>query len=302
MGFSVLALFAVAWFSLTLHPPADNLEFVRYQIRLPRFVLASLLGAGLGLAGMLLQLATRNPLSEPELLGINQCAVLAVVILTLLTSSDLHPGWMVCAALLGGAGAGVTVLGVSTSGVFPRDRLILLGLTIAFFCGSASSGLLLLRDADLFELLHWMAGKLSGSSWTDVTIAGVALLGAVGLAVLRCSAWNLLSLGDDSARTLGVDPVARRLEMVAITTVLCAVAVALAGPIGFVGIMVPHLTELLVGLDYRRRLPIALLAGALLVSLSDLLGRSLLYPAELPVGVLTAFLGAPYFLYRARES
>ena len=160
---------------------------------------------------------------------------------------------------------------------------------------------MLLRDTDLFELLYWISGKLSGSDWNDVAIAGGALLLSLAVALPRCNSWNLLQIGDDNARNLGVNPVARRVEMLVLTVILCSVSVALAGPIGFVGIVIPHLSELLVGLDYRKRLPVGVLLGAILVSASDLLARTILAPSELPVGVLTALVGAPYFLYQARR-
>lgn len=298
---SLLTLSAVAWISLELGPSSANMDYVLYQVRLPRFCLAALLGACLGVAGTLLQLATKNPLSEPELLGINQTAVLAVVSATLIFGKGLSSALMIGAALLGGSLAGLAVLLMATSGSFPRDRLILAGLTIAFFSGSTSSGMLLLRDTDLFELLYWISGKLSGSDWSDVKIASVALCFCLALSLLRCHSWNLLQIGDDNAQNLGVNPVARRIEMLVLTVILCSISVALAGPIGFVGIVIPHVSELLVGLDYRKRLPVGVLLGAILVSSSDLIARTLLAPSELPVGVLTAFVGAPYFLYQARR-
>lgn len=297
----LLSLLFIAALSLTQGPEGSNVHYTVLHVRTPRFLLASILGASLGLAGMLLQLCTKNPLSEPELLGINQSAVLAVVLATLFFGAGLSPHILLLAALLGGGVSGFAILSMTASGSFPRDRLILAGLTLAFFAGSASSGILLLRDTDLFELLHWIAGKLSGANWTDVLIAGIALALCVLPAMLRSQSWNVLQLGDDQAKNLGIEPVTLRIEMLVIIVVLCSVAVALAGPIGFVGIVVPHLSHMLVGLDYRRRIPVTLLSGALLVSLSDLIARTVVAPTELPVGILTAFVGAPYFLYKARQ-
>lgn len=290
----------VSYWSLTVGPASADPEFTLYQIRLPRLWCGLLLGGALGVAGSLLQLATRNPLSEPELLGINQSAVFAVVLL-LLMHGESGPLSLLVAALAGGTLTGLAILLMTASGAFPRERLILAGLTLAFFYGSASSGLLLLKESDLFEILHWTAGKLSGADWVDVGLLGSALGVTVVAALTRIQQWNTLQLGDDNARNLGVDPVNRRLEMVALAVVLCAVGVAVAGPVGFVGIIVPHLGTHLAGLDYRRRLPLIILLGALLVSGSDLLARTVIAPAEIPVGVLTALVGAPYFLYRAQK-
>lgn len=300
--FSTVLLIALGgYLSLSLGPTSADPAYTLYQIRLPRFVTAVLVGAALGLAGSLLQLATRNPLSEPELLGVNQSAVFAVVLLLLILGERAHPLAMLSVALLGGAVTGTAILLMSASGAFPRERLILAGLTMAFFFGSASSGLLLLNETDLFELLHWTAGKLSGANWLDTGLVGGCLVVAVVVSVARATQWNALLLGDDTARGLGIDPVNRRVEIVSLAVLLCAVSVAVAGPIGFVGIIVPHLANVMAGLDYRRRTPLLLLMGGALVALSDLLARTVLHPAEIPVGILTALVGVPYFLYRAQK-
>ncbi len=296
------ALLLVGYLSLVVGPTSSDLAYAITEIRLPRFLTAVLLGASLGLAGLLIQLATNNPLSEPELLGINQSAVFAVILGLVIWGDNLPTGGIFLAALLGGTLSGVAILMMTVSGAFPRDRLILAGLTIAFFFGSAGHGLLLMKDSDLFEILHWVAGKLSGADWSDVRVVCVIFVPALLLSIRRASDWNLLELGDDTARNLGVDPVARRLELVALTVVLCATCVALAGPIGFVGIIVPHLARYLAGISYLRRLPMSLALGALLVAASDLVARWIVQPTEIPVGVLTALVGAPYFLYRAQKA
>ena len=295
-------LAGLGWASLQFGPQTSDLAYAISEVRMPRYLLAVLLGASLGLAGFTVQLATRNPLSDPELLGINQSAVFAVCLATLIWGKNLPTGGLLTVALLGGFLGGAAVLLLATSAKMTRDRLVLGGLTLAFFFCSTGQGMLLLRDSDLFELLHWTAGKLSGADGVDLRIASGALFFALLVSVWRVSQWNLLELGDDSARALGVDPTARRVELIAITVVLSSVAVALAGPIGFVGLIVPHLARLLVGLDTIRLLPVVLLLGAVLVAGADLLARTVAQPVEIPVGVVTALVGAPYFLYRARKS
>ena len=298
---STLALVGLAVLSVMIGPESVDPQYTLYQVRLPRFLTGAALGAALALAGNLLQLATQNPLSEPELLGINQSAVFAVVVLLLIAGSASATAILV-AALVGGALSGTAILLMTSSGAFPRERLILAGLTLAFFFGSASSGLLILKESDLFELLHWTAGKLSGAGWSDFALCISVLAVAVVLSILRASAWNALQLGEEGARSLGLDPVTLRVEMMVITVCLCSVAVAVAGPIGFVGIIIPHLSRLLAGLDYRFRVPLSLLTGAILVAGADLLARSVIHPVEIPVGIVTALLGAPYFLYRAQRA
>lgn len=298
---SLLALAAVAYFSAVTGPQSSDPEFSLYQIRLPRFLTAAILGAGLAIAGQMLQLATKNPLSDPEILGINQGAVFSVVALLLVSGNNQNPKLLLLAALVGGGVTGTAILLMASSGAFPRERLILAGLTLAFFFGSASGSALIMKETDLFELLHWTAGKLSGAQWSDAGLATLALVVAVILAIFRASQWNALLLGEESAKALGVDPVGRRVEIIACTVLLCAVCVAVAGPIGFVGIIVPHLSRILAGLDYRRSVPLTIILGALLVSASDLVARTVIHPAEIPVGILTALVGAPYFLYRARQ-
>ena len=301
LSFALALLALVAILSLNTGPVSSDPQFSLYQIKLPRFLTAALLGASLAFAGSLLQLATRNPLSEPELLGINQSAVFAVVLLLLIGGNDTTSFQILLAAFLGGAASGTAVLTMTASGSFPRERLILAGLTLAFFFGSASSGLLLLRETDLFELLHWTAGKISGADWRDVGLATLALGVCLILSLGRVSQWNALQLGDSNARSLGIEPVHRKTEIIAISVLLCATCVAIAGPIGFVGIVVPHLSQIFSGLDYRRSLPLTIILGSLLVSAADLLARTVLYPVEIPVGILTALIGAPYFLYRAQK-
>ncbi len=298
---SLALLCLIGFLSISTGPATSDISYAVSQVRLPRYLLAVFLGASLGLSGLAVQLATRNPLSEPELLGINQSAVFAVCLATLVWGKGLSVPVMLTVALAGGLLGGSAVLLLATSAGMTRDRLVLGGLTLAFFFGSTAHGMLLLRDSDLFELLHWTAGKLSGATWLDVKIAATALAASLTFTMARVGSWTLLELGDDSARGLGVDPVRCRVELVAMTVWLCSVAVALAGPIGFVGLMVPHIARLLVGMDLFRVLPTSLLLGAVLVSGADLAARTVAQPVEIPVGVVTALLGAPYFLYRARK-
>lgn len=288
--------------SIWFGPASADPSYAVFQVRLPRYVLAIVLGAALGLAGLAVQLATKNPLSDPELLGINQSAVFAVCLASLIGGKMLGAYTLFAAALLGGSLGGMAVLLLASSAGITRDRLILGGLTLAFFFGSIGHGILLLRDSDLFELLHWMAGKLSGADWFDVKVGLAFLLSAVLACAFRVSKWNLLEMGDDSVRSLGVNPARMRIELIGLTVFLTSATVALAGPIGFVGLIVPHLARMLVGFDYRKVLPLVLLLGACLVSASDLLARIFFYPVEIPVGVVTALIGGPYFLYRARRA
>ena len=272
-----------------------------WDVRLPRALLALLLGAALAAAGCLLQGITRNDLADPEVIGVNQGASLFVV-LGLLFVDTKDASLLILLSAFGGAllGGGVVYL-LSLQGRYTPVRLVLAGLAVSFFFGSLTTGLLLMREATLSDILYWMAGKLSGASWTDVRIALYGLFPAVLLGWLLASQLNVLALGDEVADGLGQRIVFIRRIALFMASVLVGGSVALAGPIGFVGLMVPHMARLVTGPDYRLLIPLSALLGADLLLLSDLAGQMLFYPAETPVGIITALTGTPFFLFLMRR-
>ncbi|NGQ96905.1 iron ABC transporter permease [Brevibacillus sp. SYP-B805] len=285
------------WLRLFEGETDSLVAYTVWSVRLPRVLLALFLGAVLAVAGCLLQGMTRNDMADPEVIGVNQGASLFVVLgLLFFDTENVSLLILLCAffgALLGG---GVVYI-LSLQGRYTPARLVLAGLAVSFFFGSLTTGLLLMYDTTLSDLLFWMAGKLSGASWTDVRVALCVLFPAV-----LCS-WgfgpqlNVLALGDEVAGGLGQRIVFIRRMSMLLASVLVGGSVALAGPIGYVGLMVPHMARLLTGPDYRVLIPLSALLGADVLLLADLAGQMLFYPVEIPVGIMTALTGTPFFLF-----
>jgi iron complex transport system permease protein len=268
------------------------------DLRVPRALLAAIVGAGLAGAGTVFQGLLRNPLADPYIIGVSAGASFgATVALTMLAGAGaglvLVPGL----AFAGAVGATLLVYGLARRGDdAPVEDLLLAGVAVSAFLGAAVSWLQLSGGESLQRVIYWLMGGFSGRGWPHMAMAG-PLVG-VGLAV----AWlygrelNALLLGDEAARALGVALAPTRRVLVGAGAMMAAAAVASAGLIGFVGLIVPHLLRLLVGPDHRRLVPAAALAGGTLLVLADTAARSALPGGELPVGILTALLGAPFFL------
>lgn len=272
------------------------------ELRLPRVVVALLMGAALGVAGTILQGVFRNPLADPYVLGTSSGAALAAAFGLLAGQGSATwqvPGLALAGALL--TSAVVVALGRDAWGV-RAERLLLAGVGIGFFLSAILMLVMTLAQADgVKRALLWMAGDLAGADWALVPWAGLLMLLGFLLALLRGRALNALALGDEVAYGLGLEPGRERMLLVLAAALLTAAAVALGGIVGFVGLMVPHGVRVLVGADARRVLPLAALGGGMLLCLADTLGRSLLPPIELPAGVVTALIGAPWFLVMLRR-
>lgn len=280
-------------------------ESVLWQVRLPRVALAVVVGAALGVAGALLQGAFRNPLAEPGVIGVSAGA--AVGAAAVVVGGVAVGAWAVTAgAFVGGLGTTALVYALARSG--GRTEVVTLVLTgvAVNALGGAVIGLLtfLSDDTQLRALVFWQLGSLGGATWGAVAaVAPVALLGLV-LAPRFGRALDLLALGERVAVHLGVDVRRLRFALVAVVALLTAAAVAMAGVLTFVGLVVPHLVRLAFGPRHDVLLPASGLLGALVLVLADLVARTVAAPAELPLGVLTALLGAPFFLWllvRARQ-
>jgi len=283
------------------HDPNDVLSYKIWDVRMPRVLVGACIGAALAVAGCLLQGITRNPLSDPEIMGVNQGASLFVVAALLLMGDENVSTLIVIAAFLGAAFGGSVIYALSFGGAFTTTRLVLAGIAISMFFGSLTTGLILLYETTLLDILYWMAGKLSGAAWEDVQLASYVLVPAMLVAGAFANQFNILSLGEEVARGLGQNIVRTRRIAGLLIVALVGGSVALAGPIGFVGLMVPHMARALVGGDYRLVLPLSVLMGATLLVLADLGGQFVLYPTETPVGIITALLGTPFFLYLMRR-
>mgnify|MGYP002620047439 FL=1 len=289
------------WLELFDGESESLMAYTVWSIRLPRALLALLLGSVLAVAGCLLQGITRNDLADPEVIGVNQGASLFVV-LSLLWFDTKDASLLIllsafCGALLGG----IVVYVLSLQGRYTPIRLVLAGLAVSYLFGSLTTGLLLMNEATLTDILYWMAGKLSGADWNDIRIALYGLMPAVLLGWMIASQLNVLALGDEIASGLGQRTVFIRRFAMFLASVLVGGSVALAGPIGFVGLMVPHMARLMTGPNYRLLIPLSALLGADLLLLSDVAGQMLFYPLETPVGIVTALTGTPFFLFLMRR-
>ncbi|MFI9724806.1 iron ABC transporter permease [Streptomyces sp. NPDC052092] len=265
--------------------------------RTPRVFAALLAGAALALAGTLVQAVTRNPLAEPSVLGVSGGGALGAVILV--TTVPTAGGWGVAgAAFAGSALTAVLVFGLAARGGFQQNRLVLVGIGVASGTTAVISLLIVLTDPfNATKALTWLSGSTYGRTPPDVVPLALVLVAGVAVAAVRHRELDLVSLDEDTPRLLGLDLSRGRLGFLVLSVLLTAIAVAAAGTIGFVGLVAPHAARALVGRRHTRVLPVAVLLGAVLVCTADLLGRTVIAPAQLGAGLMTAVIGTPYFLH-----
>jgi iron complex transport system permease protein len=282
-------------------PLADE---VLWQIRFPRVALGLVVGAALGCAGAAMQGTFANPLAEPGIVGVSSGAVLGAVVHIVLGVSIAGSWSLAVAAFVGGL---VTVLVVywaaRSGGRTEVVTLVLTGIAVNALTG-AVIGLLtyVSTDAELRSITFWTLGSVAQASWAKVAVVGPLALAGLLLAWRLSGRLDLLALGERPARHLGVDVERLRIAMLAIVAVLTAAAVAMSGIVLFVGLVVPHLVRMVGGPAHRLLLPASALAGALVLVLADLVARTAVAPAELPLGVLTALVGSPFFLWQLRRT
>jgi iron complex transport system permease protein len=295
-----LAIGALMLASLTCGP--DLSAMIVLELRLPRMLAALLVGSALGAAGMLMQSATGNPLAEPGLLGVNAGAALGVVAGIAWAGAVARPGYLLW-AVLGALAGNAAVLAVAHAGHRNAGplRLVLAGIALGATFHGASSAILLSEPAGYDQYRFWVLGSLAGvtpamTAWT----AGPVLAGLLA-ALLLARPLSALLLGDDSARALGQRPALLRLGVALCATVLTGSAVALAGPIAFLGLLAPHLARVLKAASLRQQLALSAVLGAALLLLADLGARLVAQPFETPASVLTALLGAPLVVWLARR-
>ncbi|WP_084352485.1 FecCD family ABC transporter permease [Millisia brevis] len=284
-----------AWDALRAGGDTTEAIVVR-QLRVPRTLLAVIVGIALGVAGAVMQVITRNPLAEPGLLGVNAGASLAVVLSISLLGVSGTLGRMGFALVGAGlAAVMVTWLGMR-SATEDVTRLVLAGLALSASM-SAVIGVITMFDSRTFDSYRfWMVGALSSADMPTVALLVGPIAVAAVIALLLGAHFNAMALGDDIGTGLGINVRRIRLIGLVVLTVLCGCATAAVGPIGFVGLVVPHVVRLLIGVDQRMVLLMSLLVGPILVLAADILGRLLVRPGELEVGIVTAFVGAPVLL------
>ena len=292
---------ADVWAALVAFNPESTEHLIIQTLRVPRAAMAALVGAALAVSGALMQGLTRNPLADPGILGIETGAALGVVAAVFF----LNIGSLYLYALFAFAGAALTAVAVYTLGSLGRGgptplKITIAGAALTALLASLTTGMLIFNQRTLEEVRFWLAGSVAGRDLNLLIQAVPYLLAGLLLALGLGRQITTISLGDDVARGLG-QRTGWVKGLTAVATVLLAGgAVAVAGPIGFIGLVIPHAVRFLVGQDYRWILPYAALAGAIFLVLADVAARLVLRPTELPVGVMTALIGGPFFVYLVR--
>lgn len=291
------------WRAYTQFDGSDAHLIIR-NTRVPRALIAAAVGASLAIAGAIMQVLTKNPLASPSIFGINSGAVLFIVVSLAMLGSSLTMNGMVWIALAGAATTSLLVftLGMQGRSGFEPIKLTLAGASVAAFASSLSSGIMLINKESLDSALFWMVGSVSGRQLSHLTIVFPYMLLGWVLALLLAGSLNVMALGDDSAKGLGQRMMLIRVVSVLAVVLLAGSSVAVAGPIAFIGLIVPHLCRYIFGNDYRWLLPYCGLVGAILLVFADIASRFILMPKEVPVGVATALIGVPFLIYVARRS
>ncbi|GAA3842972.1 MULTISPECIES: iron ABC transporter permease [Amycolatopsis] len=288
--------------ALLHHDPANPDHVIVWEVRIPRTLIGVLAGAALGLAGAIIQGVTRNPLADPGILGVNAGASLCIVAAISLAGIQSMTGY-VWFAFLGAGLAAVLVYGIGSLG---RDRatplkIALTGAACEAAFRSLTTGILVTDNATYEQFRFWQVGALAGRDSSVVTQALPFLVVGFVLALASARALNGLAMGDDVARGLGVHVNAGRALCALAVVILCGTATAMAGPIAFVGLMVPHAARLITGPDHRWLLPYSMVLAPLVLLAADVVGRVLAQPGELQVGIVTAAIGAPVFIALVRR-
>lgn len=284
---------------------SDPAQAVVLALRLPRTLLAAFSGVGLAVAGAAFQALTRNPLADPFLLGVSSGAAFGVVVAQTLGLSRVFPGY-VGFPLFAFLGAMLSALAVyliaSSDGSLPIQTLLLAGVIVGLFFSSAIALFISFASAsDLPGILYWLMGSLGPIDYGSLILLFGCLLAGTGVIYVQAKSLNLLALGEEAALQLGVEGERLKRIVFVSASLLTGSVVAFSGSIGFVGLIVPHTIRMLFGPDNRLLIPASALAGAGFLVLADSLARTIASPAEIPVGVITSFCGAPFFVYLLRK-
>ncbi|AAT05167.1 FecCD family ABC transporter permease [Listeria monocytogenes] len=291
---SVKITYSDAWQTLT-GGGSDLANQLIWNLRLPRLLIAFLVGAALAIAGCLLQGVMRNPLADPGVIGVSAGGGFVAILMTL--AFPALASFVPIGAFLGAFGTAILIYLLAWDrGVSPL-RVILSGVAINAFIGAMTSGVMVLYSNRVQSVISWMTGTLSGKSWYHLDMIWPYMLVGFVLSGFAIRSSNVLLLGDDAAKLLGFSVERHRFFIIMLAAFLSGVAVSVAGLIGFVGLVVPHIFRLIIGNDYKYLLPLSALGGALLVGFADTAARSWFGSIELPVGILLAMIGAPFFLF-----
>ena len=280
--------------SLAFHPDDKN-YFTLMEYRLPRALLAIIIGGALAISGVLVQSVVRNPLASPDILGINNAAgLVAVTVLIFLPNLAFY--WLPIFAFIGGV-LSFILLWMICGFNFRPIKMAIIGVALSALWAAISHYLMLTNPVEINTAMLWLTGSLWGRSWAYINVVLPWLLVLLPLPFIFCRDLDTLGLGENKAATLGVSVNKTQILVLVLAVALSTTAVAICGPIAFLGLVAPHLARKLVGGRHRTLLPAAMLIGTLLLQISDILARVIDPPTELPAGILTAIIGAPYFFY-----
>ena len=274
-------------------------EAIVWEIRFPRALLAMMVGAGLAMVGASLQAVTRNPLADPHLLGISSGGAFGAILALLHTGLFIGLLTVPLMAFVGAVGATLIVLGVSRfADATSADRLVLAGVAVSFIIMACANVLIFLADPKATHIVvFWMLGGLGLAQWGQLIYPFTILLMCSAWLMMKATGLNAMTIGDESASTLGI-PVARfRLAVFVVGALITGVMVAFSGIIGFVGLMVPHVVRMLVGGDYARVLPGSALIGAIFLLWADITARTIMAPEDMPIGIVTGLVGGVFFVW-----
>jgi len=288
--------------AFTNYNPSSTEHIIITTTRISRSSIAILIGASLAVAGALMQALTRNPLASPSIFGINSGALFFVVFATVFFSIN-SLGHLMWIAFLGGAIAAVMVFFLGSLGKDSLSpiKIVLAGAAITAFFSSFTQGLLVLDEQSLEGVLFWLGGSVSGRSLDMLLPILPFMIGAGVVALFLGNSVNILTSGEDIAKGLGQQVLLVKILMGIVIILLAGGSVAVGGSIGFIGLIVPHLVRSFVGIDYRWIIPYCAVYGGILLLLADVVARLVIIPEEMPIGVMTAIIGVPFFIYMARR-
>lgn len=270
-----------------------------WNIRLPRIIVGALVGANLAIAGAILQCILRNPLADPGIIGVSAGAGFSALVIMILMPEKSH--LVPFGAFIGAISATILVYGISWKGGIQPMKLILAGVAVSALFGAGMTALMVFHSDKVQGTINWIAGGFQGRSWEHVKMIIPYTIVGIMMALLGFRYLNILMLGDDVARSLGIRVEVARSLFIVLASLLSASAVSAAGLLGFVGLITPHVVRILIGSDHKYLLPLSVLIGSALVIYADTVARIVFNPVEIPVGVFMAFLGAPFFLYLLRK-
>lgn len=283
---------------------ADSYQVIIWSIRLPRVLLGVLVGASLSIAGAAFQGMFKNPMADPYVIGISSGAALGATlgIVLKINISLFNISTISILAFLGALGAVTLVYNIArVKNKVPVTTLLLAGIAIGQFLTAIMSFLMVIYDKDMSKIIYWTMGSLSGKGWDPVIRFSIPLIISMVIISFFARDLNIMLTGDESAQSLGVDVEKTKKYILILGTFITSMVVSISGIIGFVGLIIPHIVRLLVGPDHRILLPASALLGGVFMIFADTIARTIISPVEIPVGIITAIFGGPFFIYLLRD-